>query len=200
MSGMRAVPGVPIFLGIAAAAALVALAILHQRAGIGTDAAVGFFGSVLGTAGAVLGALYVEHFKRSADQDRDKDVLRASLTRLKETLDALGQEPVSQGTASENFDLELGLLEELRHAMMETDVLLQAADYGRRSGSAQLIVDLHRLQRVIEYKLPLLTEEIKRGRPRGDWLEQRAVELLEVGQDTQESLLPRVKAAITTAS
>lgn len=200
MSRIRAVPGIPIFLGIVLAAALIAIALLHQHAGIGADAAVGLFGSVIGTAGAVLGALYVEQSKRSNDRKQDTEVLRDSLTRLRQTLEALGQEPVSQGTAGENFDLELGLLEELRHAMMETDVLLQAADYGRRSGSAQLIVDLHRVQRVIQYRLPLLTSEIERGKPGAHWLEQRAVELLAIGQDTQESLIPKVEAAITTAA
>jgi hypothetical protein len=198
MGAIRKPQAVPLFLSVIAAAALISLAMLYRQAGIGQDAIVGLFGSVIGTAGAVLGALYVERSKRRDDRSRDQSVLRTSLVRLRDTLAALGQEPVRLGTPQENYDLERDLIGELRHAMMETQALLDAAAYGTRSGDAQLILDLHRVKRVIDYRLPILTEEINKTKPRLDRLDRKAVELLTIGADASESLSPFVGAAIHT--
>jgi len=184
--------GVPVFAGLVVGAALVTLGLMHGRGEIDANATVGFLGSVIGTAGAVLGALYVERWKRGDADRRDVNLLEASLNQLVSMLKALGQEPIFDEDSKDWFEHELALVGETRHSMMETDAALEAAEYGRRLSDAQLIVALHRVKRVTAYHLPILTTEVEKGAPRQDWLAKRAAELLTVAQEAQESVLPHL--------
>jgi len=155
--------------------------ILAWRVGIESDAIASLVGSLVGAGAAVLGALYVARRQHAADIAEDRSILVECLAQLHSLLatvatddwaefeEAMGLGDVKLAEVrTPHFATEQMTLNVLVELMLETKVLMAAANHGVGIGDFKIIRALHRVQRIIEREIPVLSSIANSAKPYED--------------------------------